>query len=79
MTEIRPPSLITNPADDRVFRDTAEAVLRVSTSIDEFAAILRRDYPRAVVRARDLDGERQAVWYVYRDGHWVGRHGPGQG
>jgi hypothetical protein len=26
-----------------------------------------------VVRARDLAGERPVVWYVYRDGHWVGR------
>jgi len=32
---------------------------------------LRRSYPDAVVRPRDLSNEPYVVWYVYRDGHWV--------
>jgi len=79
MTDIQRPSLITNPADDAAFHDDAEAVLDDGQSIDEFQAMLRRGYPRAVVRSRDLAGESQLVWYVYRDGHWVARHDRGQG
>jgi hypothetical protein len=79
MTQIQRPSLITNPADDFAFRDDAEAILQGRQSIDEFQTVLRRDYPRAIVRSRDLAGERQEVWYVYRDGHWVARHDRGEG
>ena len=32
---------------------------------------LRESYPHAVVRERDLQGERSDVWYVYRDGSWT--------
>jgi len=32
---------------------------------------LRERYPLAAVRPRDLSSERTAIWYVYRDGHWV--------
>jgi hypothetical protein len=71
MTETRRPTLITNPAGDVAFRDHAEAVLREGHSVAELQQILRREYPRATVRARDLAGERPVVWYVYRDGHWV--------
>jgi len=71
MTETQRPALITNPADDVAFRDYAEAALQEGQSDAELQQTLRRDYPRAVVRTRDLAGERQVVWYVYRDGHWV--------
>ena len=70
MTETLP-NLITNPADDRAFRETAEDALREGQSVNDLQQTLRRDYPRCVVRARDLSGERPVVWYVYRDGHWV--------
>ena len=73
MTEIRP-NLVTNPADDRAFQEVAEAALLEGQSVAELQRSLRRTYPRAVVRARDLAGERPVVWYVYRDGHWVARH-----
>jgi hypothetical protein len=73
MTETQRPSLITNPAHDIAFRDHAEAALHEGQSVAELQQILRREYPRAVVRARDLAGERPVVWYVYRDGHWVTR------
>jgi hypothetical protein len=74
MTETERPTLITNPADDLRFRDDAEAALLEGQSVAELEAILQRGYPRAVVRARDLEGERHTVWYVYRDGHWVASH-----
>jgi hypothetical protein len=71
MTETQRPSLITNPAHDVAFRDHAEAALREGQSVAELQQILRRAYPRAIVRARDLVGERRVVWYVYREGRWV--------
>jgi hypothetical protein len=71
MTETQRPTLITNPANDVAFRDHAESALREGQSVAELQQILRGDYPRAIVRARDLAGERSVVWYVYRDGHWV--------
>ncbi len=70
MTETRP-SLVTNPANDAEFTAAADAALQEGQSVAEFQQLLRRDYPRAVVRARDLAGERSLVWYVYREGHWV--------
>ena len=79
MTETQRPTLVTNPADDVAFRDAAEATLHEGQSVAELQEILRRAYPRTVVRARDLDGERPVVWYVYRDGHWVARHDPDEG
>jgi hypothetical protein len=63
--------LVTNPAGDARFMAAAEAALREGQSVGEFQQLLRREYPRAVVRARDLAGERRLVWYVYREGHWV--------
>lgn len=70
MTEILP-SLVTNPADDARFTAAADGALHEGQSLAEFQQLLRRAYPRAVVRARDLAGERSLVWYVYREGHWV--------
>jgi hypothetical protein len=74
MTETQRPTLVTNPADDVAFREDAEAALVEGQSAAGLQSILRRSYPRAVVRARDLAGERPVVWYLYRDGHWVPRH-----
>jgi hypothetical protein len=71
MTENQRPTLITNPANDVAFGEHAESALLEGQSVAELQQILRRDYPRAIVRARDLAGERPVVWYVYREGHWV--------
>ncbi len=71
MTETERPTLITNPADDVAFREDAETALVEAEEAAELQAILRRGYPHAVVRARDLAGELPIVWYVYRHGHWV--------
>lgn len=38
---------------------------------EELASVLRLRFPDALVRPRDLAGERVAVRYVYRDGHWI--------
>jgi hypothetical protein len=32
---------------------------------------LRPAYPLVHVRPRDLAGERELIWYVYRDGRWL--------
>ena len=79
MTETERPTLVTNPADDAAFRDEAEAALQEGQSTADLQDILRGSYPRAVVRARELAGERQVVWYVYRDGHWIARNDRDQG
>jgi hypothetical protein len=64
--------LIINPATDASFAALAEIELAVNGHDREaFEARLRRRYPRAVVHARELSGERTTIWYVYRDGHWT--------
>ena len=66
------PVLISIPRDDELFRDHVERLaLSVSAAPSALQAALRTLYPDAVVRARDLTGERGVVWYVYRDGHWT--------
>jgi hypothetical protein len=66
------PMLIASPRDDEVFQDLAEAMVAAGantpTALQE---ALRSRYPKAVVRARDLSGERGVIWYVYRDGRWT--------
>ena len=79
MTETQRPALITNPADDVAFRDAAEAALLEGQSVAELQEVLRYNFPKVVVRARELDGERSVTWYVYRDGQWVARHDRDQG
>jgi hypothetical protein len=66
------PILATFPTSDPAFRDAAAACLeRFAGPPESFQALLRRRYPRAVVRPRDLSGEVMSVWYVYRDGVWT--------
>jgi hypothetical protein len=64
MTETKRPHLVVNPAGDRAFADAAEAALQESHSPAELQEILRRAYPRAVVRPRELEGETAVVWYI---------------
>jgi hypothetical protein len=66
------PTLILNPADDDDFRASAERLVEDGFVMP--AALqdaLRRRWPSALVRPRELAGEHSAVWYVYRDGHWI--------
>ena len=44
--------LVTNPADDVAFHDEAESTLREGQSVADFQQILRRRYPKTVVRPR---------------------------
>ena len=61
----------TIPSSDAAFRKQVERILGGSPPADpeELEARLRRLFPRAVVRRRDISGEPTA-WYVYRDGGW---------
>ena len=63
-------TLIVNPSDDRAFEDHARRLAVVSDGPQAMQTRLRRHYPHAVVRRRDLSGEPFEMWYVYRDGHW---------
>ena len=67
------PILVVNPVGDRAFRAFAELQLdEGDQTIPAFQARLRVLYPRAVVRARELAAESAVIWYVYREGRWVG-------
>lgn len=63
--------VITIPTNDRAFSRIVDRIFR-STSAATPSALqsrLRRTFPRAVVRARDISGD--PAWYVYRDGGWA--------
>ncbi len=65
-------TLVVNPRADQQFVALAEATVADGVIEPlELQSRLRQDYPEAVVRARELDGEAQSIWYVYRDGHWI--------
>ncbi len=68
-----PPTIIRNPPTDPAFREAIEEMLAAGVG-DPVAAQewLRRQYPLAVVRPRELAGERGVFWYVYREGRWTG-------
>jgi hypothetical protein len=64
--------LIVNPSNDAAFARHANELL--DEGADTPARLQRRlraQYPRAVVRARELSSEPNVVWYVYRDGTWT--------
>jgi hypothetical protein len=67
------PVLIVNPATDRHFAAESERQLDAGAyDLEAFEVRLRRRYPQAVVHPRELSGESMIVWYVYRDGRWMG-------
>ena len=76
-----PTTIVVNPRDDTPFVALAEKLVADGArSTGELQEQLRREYPEAVVRARELDGEAITIWYVYRDGHWVsGSEGQSKG
>jgi hypothetical protein len=65
--------LITNPADDDGFRHFALSLCGLRLERADFESALQRRYAAATVHERVLSDEPWLVWYVYRDGHWVGR------
>jgi len=67
------PTLVVNPADDGLFAEFAQIIVDDDTmTIAEFERHLRTVYPRAAVHARLLAAEPGLIWYVYREGRWVG-------
>lgn len=69
---IVPTALVLNPRSDADFVAFAEAALADGvTSPEAFQERLRSQYPRAVVRERELASEPFTIWYCYRDGRWV--------
>lgn len=67
------PIIVANPADDAAFQALIESMLATGAWRPEtLEALLRTRYPNVLVRPRELAGERTEVWYVYRDGHWIG-------
>jgi hypothetical protein len=72
--------LIVNPPDDEAFVDLVEQlVAREATTIADLQAALRGHYPQAVVHLREISAEPVVVWYVYRDGRWIGPGGTARG
>jgi hypothetical protein len=68
------PLLIVNPRDDAVFRDLVEHLVdEGAKGTDALQTALRETYPLAVVHLREISSEQAVVWYVYRDGRWIGR------
>ena len=71
-TPQRRPILVVNPSNDAAFRRMIDRfVTAAGASPADLEAVLRTRYPEAVVRPRELAGERFEVWYVYREGHWI--------
>lgn len=66
-----PPLLIINPRNDAAFVELAQKLVTDVAGPENLQARLRDLFPRVLVRPRDLSGEAQRVWYVYREGHWV--------
>jgi len=68
----RRPIVVVNPSNDVGFREMVDGFVATGGSRpDDLEVVLRTRYPEAVVRPRELAGERFEVWYVYRDGHWI--------
>ena len=67
------PTLLVNPPTDNQLRETLDAMLdrHAPATPAELQALVRPEYPRLVVRARQLEHESVVVWYVYREGYWV--------
>lgn len=63
--------LVINPRSDQHFVARAEEAATDAATAEELQGRLRVDYPRAVVRLRQISGESDLVWYVYREGRWV--------
>lgn len=64
-------AFVINPRRDADFVARVEKEGPTAESPAELQQALRKGYPKAVVRPRQLEGERAEVWYVYREGTWV--------
>jgi hypothetical protein len=74
------PVLMLNPRDDEAFGHlVAQFVAGGIQTTAALQAALRERYPAAVVHLREISSERAVVWYVYRDGRWIGPGGAPRG
>ena len=65
------PILVVNPRSDATFDDLAHQLAADGANTPaELERALRKQYPRAMVRARNLSSEPILTWYVYREGVW---------
>jgi PAS domain-containing protein len=71
------PEIRVFPSADAAFVEHARLIAATERHSDAagLQARLRRFYPRAIARARELSGEPD-VWYVYRDGMWAAAAAP---
>jgi hypothetical protein len=65
------PILVVNPRSDEAFVALVVKVQKGVLTAADLEREIRNAYPRASVRERDLAGESQATWYVYREGRWI--------
>lgn len=64
--------VVANPPGDLDFRRVIDRILLAGVDgPHDLEAALRTQYPKAVVRRRELAGESFEVWYAYREGHWI--------
>jgi hypothetical protein len=73
----QPAVLVLNPVDDLEFAQAASEAAATTQDPTTIEIRLRVRYPAAVVRPRQLSGEARPMYYVYRDGRWVGGKAPG--
>jgi hypothetical protein len=64
-------TFVINPRNDEDFDRLVREEGSTAESALALQAVLRHNYPRAVVRPRQLEGERSEIWYVYREGSWI--------
>lgn len=67
------PVLMLNPRDDEAFGALVAQLVTggIETTV-ALQAALRDRYPDAAVHLCEISSERAVVWYVYRDGRWIG-------
>ena len=71
------PLLVIDPRSDEAFVILAHRLVEDGmATVEDLERELRRVYPRAVVRQRELSGEAIVTWYVYREGSWIPSSGP---
>lgn len=68
-----PMRAVTLPSPDTAFRRVVESALASGsiTKPSELEDWMRPLYPSTFVRARELSGETEPTWYVYRDGSFA--------
>jgi hypothetical protein len=66
--------LIINPRSDSGFVDFVNDSASAETP-EQLQEVLRAQFPHAIVRLRNLDGEPFSAWYIYREGYWVSDEG----